>query len=107
MLEVARQKKSQDPLALDLRDLDFIWDYLVLVTSTSPPQTQAIVDALLKVSKEENFGVHHIEQDAEGGWVLIDYFDVVFHIFSEEKRSFYKLERLFKNAKKLRFRFRK
>ena len=84
-----------------------MWDYSIFVNSTSLPHTRAIVEELVKASKEENLSIHHIEKDEDNGWVLIDYFDVVLHIFSEEKRDFYKLERLFKDAKKVRFRFSK
>ena len=86
--------------------MDIIWDYSVLVTFTSLPQAKAIIDELIKTSKEEDIYIHHVEKDEEAGWVLIDYFDVVLHLFSEEKRTFYNLERLFKGAKKVRFKFK-
>ena len=106
LLEVALGKKSKDHLALDLKGSNLIWDYFVIVTSTSLPHSRAILEELLKVSKEEDFGIHHLEKDEEGGWFLIDYFDIVFNIFSEEKRKFYDLERLFRKAKKVRFKFK-
>ncbi|MBN2119761.1 MAG: ribosome silencing factor [Candidatus Omnitrophica bacterium] len=107
LLEAASRKHPLKPVVLDLRKLNFIWDYFVIVSSTSLPHSSAILEELVKLSKEEGFSIHHMEKDEEGGWSLIDYVDVCFHIFSEERRDFYKLERLFKDAKKVAFRFRR
>jgi len=106
LLEIALVKKPLQPLVLDLTLVNLIWDYFIIVTAEAAVHSQAITEELLKKSKQEGFSIHHIEDDYEGGWVLIDYFDVAFHIFSEEKRKFYKLEKLFSQAKKVRFRFK-
>lgn len=107
LLEIALEKKPLDPLVLDLRDLNLVWDYFVILTSSSQLHTQAIVEELMRRSKKTHIDIHHIEKDHEDGWTLIDYFDVLIHVFSEEKRKFYALDRLFKKAKKVRFRFKK
>lgn len=107
LLEIALEKKPLDPLILDLRHLNFVWDYFVILTSFSQLHTQAVIEELVYRSKKEHIDIHHVEKDYEGGWTLIDYFDVLIHIFSEEKRKFYALDRLFKKAKKVRFRFKK
>ena len=107
LLQACLEKQARDPLVLDLRNSGIIWDYSIFVTSTSLPHANAIVDQILSVAKQKGFTLHHVERDEDGGWVLIDYVDVIFNVFSQEKREFYKLERLFKDAKKVRFRFRK
>ncbi len=106
LLEFALSKKPKEPLVLELRGLNLIWDYFIIVTAEAPTHNEAILEELIKKSKEKGFDIHHIEKDSEGGWTLIDYFDVAFHIFSEEKRNFYRLEKLFKRARKVKFRFK-
>ena len=106
LLEIILDKHPQEPLVLDLRGSNFIWDFFVIVTAGSGPHARAMVDELIKVSKDRGFAIHHTEIDEEAGWFLIDYTDVCFHVFSKEKRDFYRLERLFKGAKKTRFRFK-
>ena len=106
LIKASLAKKPGEPLVLDVRVDNSTWDYFIFLTSTSSPHARAIVDELTRISKEEGIAIHHVESDEEWAWVLIDYFDVIVHIFSQEKRQFYRLERLFKNAKKVRFRFK-
>ena len=107
ILQIALAKKPEDPLTLDLRASGLIWDYFIMITANSSPHAKAIVSELVKKSKEENISIHHIEDDENGDWVLIDYFDVLLHLFSRERREFYRIERLFKKARKVNFRFKK
>ncbi len=107
ILEISLDKKPVNPVVLDLRDVGIVWDYCLIMTSESKPQAQAIVAGLKKESKKEVFSVHHIEEDQDKEWVLIDYTDVVVHIFSKDKRDLYRLDNLFKKAKRVRFRFKK
>ena len=105
LLGMILDKHPQDPMVLDLRGLDIIWDFFVVVSSGSGPHARAMVEELTSAAKKEGINVHHVEKDEEDQWFLIDYNDVCVHIFSEEKRDFYSLERLFKGAKKVRFRY--
>jgi ribosome-associated protein len=107
ILEISLEKKPLKPVVLDLKEVGLGWDYCLIMTSESKPQTQAIVEALKKASKKEGFFVHHIEDDAESEWVLLDYNDVVVHIFAANKRELYRLDNFFKKAKRVRFRFKK
>lgn len=107
LLEVSLEKKPSDPIVLDFKNVGLIWDYCLIMTSHSEPQTNAIVEEVKKSSKKEGFLIHHAEDDEDKGWVLLDYGDVVVHIFSEEKRRLYRLESLLKRGKKVNFRFRK
>ena len=106
LLEIALSKQAYDPLPLNLTESGLIWDYFVIVSSNSERHATAIVDEMLKVSKAEGLVIHHIEKDDDKSWFLLDYFDVLVHVFSEEKRNFYRLERLFKKAKRARFRLK-
>jgi ribosome-associated protein len=57
---------------------------------------------VLKKCEENNFEIHHFEDDSEGRWILIDLFDVILHIFVDEAREFYNLEYLWREAKRIR-----
>ncbi len=105
LLEIAREKQPEKPVVLDLSNSNFVWDYCLILTATSRPHAEAIVTELARKSKKEKMKPHHIEADEQKEWVLLDFGDVAAHIFSESKRTFYRLERLFKGAKKVRFRF--
>ena len=105
LLSIIIDKHPLQPLVLDLRSLNFVWDFFIIVTSSSTPHALALAQELTRVSKSQGFSIHHTEKDDTGEWFLIDYTDVCFHIFSEEKRNFYSLDRLFKGAKKVKFKF--
>lgn len=88
-----------DRLALDIAMIDIskvssFTDYFVIATAQSPLQFSALQDYLEKGLKEEGVDMRHREGTAEGGWVLLDFADLIVHVFTEEKRAFYRLEEL-------------
>ncbi len=95
------EKKAEKPVLLDLRKLDFVWDYFIICSANSSPHLEAIYETVIKKAKEYNIEIHHTELDGESKWILIDFFDIVLHIFSQEARLFYDLEHLWKEAKKI------
>ncbi|MFC1515007.1 ribosome silencing factor [Candidatus Omnitrophota bacterium] len=105
LLGMILDKHPQEPMVLDLRNLNLIWDFFIVVSSGSGPHARAMAEGLNKSAKNDGIPLHHIENDEEDNWFLLDYNDVCVHIFSEEKRAFYSLEQLFKDAKKVRFRY--
>jgi ribosome-associated protein len=91
-------KKAEDVLVLDVRGLTSYADYFVLMTTESDRQAAAIADHVeqtLKAAGAEKVGM---EGHSGGRWVLIDYGDVIAHVFSREARSFYDLEGLWADA---------
>jgi len=84
-----------------LRKLNLIWDYFIICSGEVTLQVEAIYEEVVKKAKEEAIEIHHVEQDREFRWVLVDFFDVALHIFSEDMRSFYDLEHLWKEAKRV------
>jgi len=84
-----------------LRKLNLIWDYFIICSGEVALQVEAIYEEVVKKAKEEAIEIHHVEWDKEFKWVLVDFFDVALHIFSEDARSFYDLEHLWKEAKKI------
>lgn len=94
---LALDKKAFNVRILDIRKVSTIADYLVLATGTSDKQVVAIADSVRTGLKK--FGkVLDIEGAKEGKWVVIDYGDVIVHVFLEEMRAYYDLDELWSNA---------
>lgn len=91
-------RKGRDIKALSTGDLTTLAEYFVLCTGTSSTQIRALSDAVEKALADAGEEPHHIEGHRDGTWVLMDYSCVVIHIFTEEAREFYDLERLWKDA---------
>ena len=96
--EIASQKKAIDIKILDLRKICFFTDFFVIMTGNSTPHVNAIREEILKKLKP-----YHEESDKDRSWILIDYGDVIVHIFKSEARKYYALERLWGDAKVLCF----
>ena len=96
--EAALALKAQDLVALDVSQLTSYADTLVLATGGSNRQTRAIADSIIKAATgwgEKPIGVEGYD---EGRWVLIDFGDMIVHVFQAELREFYDLERLWSDA---------
>ncbi len=93
--------KAEDILVLDLRKLTQITDYFVLATATSERQLRAIADRLHRDMKSQGVAPFGVEGAPAGGWVLMDFVDVVVHLFSPEARGFYAIEMLWGDAPRL------
>jgi ribosome-associated protein len=93
-------KKAQDVVILDLKKLTSAADYFVICTADSDTQVRAIADAVRDGMEESDERVWHYEGYQALKWIVLDYVDVVAHIFYKEDRSFYNLERLWGDAKK-------
>jgi len=95
----AADAKAIDPVELDLRDVLGYTDYFVITTGNTDRQTKAIHDRIHEGMKKEH-GVlpRRVEGLAEARWILMDYLDVVVHIFTPDAREFYRLEQLWGEA---------
>lgn len=95
-----QEVKGHDILSLDLRKLpNSICDYFIICHGTSDTQVEAIARSVQKVMEESTGEIPvHKEGTKNAEWILLDYFDVVVHIFKEEARSFYNLEKLWADA---------
>lgn len=96
--KAADGKKAFDILVLDLRGLTSIADYFVVCSAGNITQVAAITDGIVHALAAEGIRPGHIEGAAEAAWVLMDYGDVVVHIFEEKTRGYYSLERLWGDA---------
>ncbi len=91
--------KAQDVLILNLKKLTTVADYFVICTGDSDVQVKAIADKVKEQFKKAGINVWHDEGYENRTWILLDYVDVVVHIFHREARMFYNLEKLWGDAK--------
>ncbi|HNW59039.1 MAG TPA: ribosome silencing factor [bacterium] len=92
------EKKGIDPVIMDLRQLTSITDFFVICSVDSDPQARAIMDHLAEQLGTEAVRPWHVEGSTGSKWLLLDFVDVVVHIFRPEARNFYGLERLWGDA---------
>ncbi|MGB9720209.1 MAG: ribosome silencing factor [bacterium] len=93
LARIISDKKGEDIIIFDLRDISPITDFFVIATGLSDIHNKTLANCLSEYERPD-----HIEGVEEGGWILLDYIDVIVHIFSKEAREFYGLERLWGDA---------
>lgn len=96
---IASDKKASDVLLLDIRDVSVIADYFVICSGTNSRQLQGIADAIDEELSKQGAILLHREGTPGAGWVLLDFGDIVVHIFGPQEREYYRLERLWSEAK--------
>jgi ribosome-associated protein len=99
---MAQTKKAEDVLVLDLRKISTVADYFVVCSGTSEVQVKAIADAIIAGLQEKGVRSWHTEGYGARRWVLIDFVDVVVHVFHAKAREYYMLESLWGDAKRIR-----
>ncbi len=92
-------KKAEDIRVIEIRDLTIIADYFIIADGTSVTQTRALADELEFRLKEMGREPRQIQGNNGSNWIVLDYSDVVIHIFYKETRDFYNLERLWSDGK--------
>ena len=97
-MQAATDRKAMDVVVLDMREASSITDYFLICTGGSERQVQAIADAVDEQMSRHGVASLGVEGYRGAGWILMDYGDIVVHVFSEETRDFYELERLWSNA---------
>ena len=104
ILEAIREKKGHQIVSIDLSEVEnSICDFFIICHGESVTQVGAITDSIEKKMKEEaRIRAHHVEGVQNSQWVLLDYFDILVHVFQEEFRSFFKLEELWADGKVIR-----
>lgn len=96
--ESADDKKAYDILILDLRGLTYITDYFVICSCSNTSQVGAVTDWIIQRLSKAGRLPSHVEGGQEAAWVLMDYGDVVVHVFDEQTRLYYGLEKLWGDA---------
>jgi ribosome-associated protein len=92
---LAQEKLARDVVILDMRPVVGYTDYFVICSGQSPRQTKAIYDEVREgLKRTEGLVPRHVSGEREATWILADYLDVVFHVFTPEARDYYRLEEL-------------
>jgi ribosome-associated protein len=99
-ITAAQDRKAVDVVVLDLRPAHGFADYFLICSGANPRQIKAIADAVQEAQAVRGLKPAHVEGYDRAGWILLDYFDFIVHIFSPDARAFYALERLWGNAKR-------
>jgi len=97
--ELTLQKKAEQAIIMDLREITSITDYFVVCSGDSDIQVRAICDHITEQLEKKDIKIWHVEGYQAANWILMDLVDVVIHIFKPEVRKFYSLERLWGDAK--------
>jgi ribosome-associated protein len=97
---LAANTRCHNVVLLDVRGISPVTDYMVLATGTSPRQMRTVCDDLAEMAQEQH-GEHPLSEDVDQSenWMLIDFVDVVLHVFSQDARQFYDLDSLWGDAK--------
>ena len=99
IVSLIQDKKGYDIKIIDLKGISSLTDYFIICSSDSDPQTRAITNNIkkelsrIKIKPFQVEGLEHME------WILMDYFDIVVHVFKKETREYYDIERLWADAK--------
>ena len=99
--DVASDKLASDIVMLDIGEVSDFADYFVIITVESTRQMRALVEDLEHALEEKGGARHHREGTPESGWMLLDFGDVVIHVFGAEERQFYNLESAWAEATEL------
>jgi ribosome-associated protein len=100
-ITAAEEKKATDLVVLDLRKAAGFTDFFVICSGSNSRQIRAVADHVIETLGAAGVKPSHVEGYERSEWVLLDYFDFIVHIFAEETRLFYGLERLWGNAERI------
>lgn len=101
IVKVLDSKKGIDITGIDIRELTTIGDYFLLVTGTSSPHVKALAEEVEDTLSKEGIEPRRIEGAQSATWILMDYQDVILHVFTKETREFYNMERLWADAPRM------
>lgn len=97
-IDILSDRQAADIALLDISRVVTFADYFVVATATSPLQFKALVEHLEKELRRDGAQLRAIEGTPESGWVLLDFGDVIIHLFSPPQREYYRLEELWRRA---------
>lgn len=99
--QILEGKKAEQLLVLDVRKVSSVTDFFLIATGTSAPHLKALAEEVDVRLKAEGVRSYRHSGESESGWIVLDYVDLVVHLFTPEVRSYYDLERLWKDAPRL------
>lgn len=94
-------KKGEEISVIDISGVSVMADYFIIANGSSEPQVRALVDHVEEALEREGYVIKQKEGTHRAGWVLLDFTDVIIHIFDKENRLFYDLERIWRDGKNI------
>ena len=98
LIDILSDRQAEDIVQIDIRKVSSFADYFVIATANNVRQMKALIDTVERELKHFGVEMGAQEGDAESGWVLLDFEDVILHLFSREQREFYNLEGLWSRS---------
>ena len=98
VIEALEDKKGHDIRVIRISDISTMCDYLVIADGSNRNQVQAMCDNVEEYMAKAGAKLKNREGYANGGWILLDYCDIIVHIFTEEERAFYDLEHIWRDG---------
>ncbi len=95
------EKKAEDLRIIEISEISPLADYFIIATGANTNQIQAMVDAVDEELSKAGYQVKQIEGNRNSSWILMDYSDIIVHIFSKEDRLFYDLEKIWTDGKRI------
>lgn len=99
IVEVLESKKAKDIVTIDIQSISILADYFIIASGTSTTHIKALADEVEEKLSEAGYQPFHKEGYSTARWILLDYGEIVVHVFHEEDREFYNLERLWYDGK--------
>ena len=96
--QALEEKLAEEIKVLDIRQISVIADYFIIANGKNKNQVQAIVDNVQDALQKAGYEMKQMEGYREGNWILLDFGDIIIHIFDKENRLFYDLERIWKDG---------
>ena len=100
--EALEDKKGEDIKVLDLIGLSNIADYFIIASGNNVNQLRAMADSVEEKLFKEGYKLHHSEGYSGGAWILLDFGNIIVHLFNKEERNFYSLDRVWSDAKEVK-----
>ena len=98
-VEALEDKKAEDITIIDISEVSVLADYFIIADGNNKNQVQAMVDNVQEELFKAGYEMKQMEGYREGNWILLDFGDIIIHIFDKENRLFYDLERIWKDGK--------
>ncbi len=98
-IQALEDRKAEDIRVIDITEVSVIADYFIIASGSNTLQVQALADSVEEMLGKAGYEPRHIEGYRSASWILMDYNDIIVHIFSEDQRIFYDLERIWRDGK--------
>ena len=100
-VKALEEKKAADVSVIDISGLSVVADYFIIASADNIRQTAALSDNVEEMLGKAGYECRQVEGKSSANWILLDYYDVIIHIFDKENRLFYDIERIWKDGKKI------